>query len=204
MSESKNAINSALGTGLNVLSFFDEIYERVENIKHKKLSAESYLRAYYFEILNNLEFLEIINMSRIKKEQVNSEIIQFLLKNLQTDIGVTILFTEFKDEKEKSSSLYSFLKDNGKIKNTKNLLVKTDKGKEEKVKTKTFYENVLQAVSFTVVKIEILKKLSRFSANDMEAIKDIRIEKRLVNITERFKMIKEKLDEMPGIQELAR
>lgn len=183
------------------LSYIDTILDRVNKIKDKKLSTQSYLRAYYIEVLNNIEFLTIIKTSKLKNMSPNSKDIKFIIDNLVIDIGATILFS---DEVDQDSQLYSFLTSKGKIKNTKNLLRKSGDIEEKRVTQKTFYENVLQAISFTVTKIEILKKLSSFSDEELDAVNSILLEKRIVNIKERFIMIKTELDKIPGIREMAR
>lgn len=183
------------------LSYIDTILERVNIIKEKKLSTQSYLRAYYIEVLNNIEFLNIVKLSNLKNTSPNSKDIKFIIDNLVIDIGATILFS---DEVEKDSQLYSFLTSKGRIKNTKNLLRKSGDIEEKRVKQKSFYENVLQAISFTVTKIEILKKLAGFTNEELDSVNNILLERRIVNIKERFIMIKSELDKIPGIREMAR
>lgn len=183
------------------LSYIDTIFDRVNSIKDKRMSTQSYLRAYYIEVLNNIEFLNIIKISNLKNISPNSKDIKFIIDNLVTDIGATILFS---DEVEKDSQLYSFLTSKGKIKNTKNLIRKSGDIDEKRLNQKSIYENVLQAISFTVTKVEILKKLSTFTDEELDSVNNILMEKRIVNIKERFVMIKTELDKIPGIREMAR
>ena len=46
--------------------------------------------------------------------------------------------------------------------------------------------------------------MNLFSDLELEMVRDIRIEKRLINIGERYQMIKEKMEGFPGIREIAR
>lgn len=69
---------------------------------------------------------------------------------------------------------------------------------------KILYENVLQAISFTVVKIEVLRRLSGADEDEREYLNKISLEKRVVNIRERFLMIKNVMDRLEGVRELSR
>lgn len=183
------------------LSYIDTIFDRVNRIKDKKLSAQSYLRAYYIEVLNNIEFLNIIKTANLKGAKPNAVDVKFIIEHLVIDMGATILFS---DEVDRESQLFKFLTSKGRIKNTKNLIRKSGDIEEKRINKKSFYENVLQAISFTVTKIEILKKMANFSNEELDSINHIMLEKRILNIKERFIMIKSELDKIPGIKEMAR
>lgn len=195
------AIALVNGAYAGATTIFDDIYTRIEKVKNKKLSSNNLLRAYYFEVINNLELLNVINFEKFKKEKPNSGALASLIYRLETQIGATILFEE---EYDSESDLYRLLEDKGRIRNNKNLLVRNIKGGEEDVNKESFYENILQAISFTVVKIEILRRLTKFSDSEMSILNTILLEKRITNIFQRFKMIKEKLEELKAISTVAR
>jgi len=198
----ETALSGQLATAVTgAVNFFDMVYSRVENIKKKNLSAENYLRAYYFEVVNNLELLGVVNAKKFGETAVNSALFRKFIAKLDTQIGATILFTENIDEK---SGLYKLLKTKGRIENRNKMITTYSKGLEANFTGKVLYENILQAISFTVVKIEILKRLAEVDQDEIEYLNKILIEKRIVNIRERFVMIKNIMDQMDGIRELSR
>ncbi len=192
--EITGAVSGAVG-------FFDGVYARVEAIRRRNLSAENYLRAYYFEVVNNLEYLDVVNVKKFRTVEVNSPLFRKFVSRLDTEIGATILFTENVDEK---SSLYRLLAAKGRIENRSRMLTTYHKGIEADYRGKILYENVLQAISFTVVKIELLRRLSSAESEESEFLNKLALEKRVVNIRERFLMIKNVMDSMDGIRELSR
>jgi len=183
------------------VNFFDMVYSRVESIRKRNLSADNYLRAYYFEVVNNLEFLSVVDAKKFKTVEVNSDVFRKFIARLDTEIGSTILFTENIDEK---SCLYRLLKAKGRIENRHQMLTTSNKGIEADFRGKILYENILQAISFTVVKIEVLRRLSAVDSDEAEYLNRLSLEKRIVNIRERFAMIKNVMDKMDGIRELSR
>ena len=183
------------------VNFFDMVYSRVESVRKRNLSADNYLRAYYFEVVNNLEFLSVVDAKKFKTVEVNSDVFRKFIARLDTEIGSTILFTENIDEK---SGLYRLLKAKGRIENRHQMLTTSNTGIEADFRGKILYENILQAISFTVVKIEVLRRLSSVESDEAEYLNRLSLEKRIVNIRERFAMIKNVMDKMDGIRELSR
>lgn len=201
MSDVIGSLDQIQTTYTLVTTVFEDLFKMVESVKARKLTYANLLRAYYLEVINNIEFLSVINFSKLKNEKPNSKYIKVLLENIDIQIGATILF---ENDIEKTSDLYRFLENKGKINNRKNMIVKNNNGLEEKVKGKIFYENVLQAISFTVVKTQILQRLVRLSDDDMSILNTILLEKRVMNLFERFIMIKSKLDELDILKSIAR
>jgi hypothetical protein len=193
--------NQVVSTAQSMISFFDSIYAKVEKIQSKKLSVQNYLRAYYFEVLHNIELLNTIDIKKFKTQTVNTPLFQKFIARLDTQIGATILFTENLDV---GSDLYKLLKTKGRILNKNKQLVINQKGIDIAYSGKVLYENVLQAISFTVVKIEILQRLASFDTDELELLHPVLLEKRIVNIKERLMMIKTVMDTIDGIQELSR
>ena len=100
---------------------------------------------------------------------------------------------------------YEKLRKKGKVVNRNQELIKqTIKGDEQKVSGRFIYENILQAISFVVVKINLLKKYSHLNEDDLTIIKPMRIRARLNNIYQRLLMIKNVMDQMDEIKEMAR
>jgi hypothetical protein len=196
-----SAVNAGIGSLGQASGFLDQVFGCIARIREQQLSAEGILRAYYLEVLDNLEILAVFDLARLGREKPNSEAMRFVMSNLRTEIGAAILLSEGVDEQ---SRLYRFLRDQGRIRNPKRLMLRTEGGREMPVTGASFYENILQAVSFTVVKTEALRRIAGFSDAQLALCRDIRIEKRLTNIAERSRMIKEKLEDLPGLREMAR
>jgi hypothetical protein len=193
--------NTIISTAVNAVNFFDLLYTKVDAIKSKNLSIQNYLRAYYFEVITNLDLLNSVNISKFKSVSINSSLFQKFISRLDTSIGATILFSE---EIDKNSDLYKLLQSKGRIQNKNKMLVTYQKGIESIYTGKILYENILQAISFTVIKIEILKRLSSVDSEEIEYLNNLQLEKRIINIKERFIMIKTVMDQIDGIQALAR
>jgi hypothetical protein len=193
--------NTIISTAATAVNFFDLLYSKVDAIKSKNLSIQNYLRAYYFEVITNLELLNSVNISKFKSVSINSSLFQKFINRLDTSLGATILFSE---EIDKNSDLYKLLQTKGRIQNKNKMLVTYQKGIESMYNGKILYENILQAISFTVIKIEILKRLSTVDSEEIEYLNNLQLEKRIVNIKERFIMIKTVMDQIDGIQAIAR
>ncbi len=199
--ETAQAAQAATSAAGGAMGFLDEVWKRVDAVRRKNLGERACLRAYYFEVVNNLEMLDIVNASRFRAEKPNSPLVKALVSRLETTMGAAILFG---DEPEEGSQLFGFLKAQGRVANTGGMVRRWSGGREETVKSGSFYENILQAVSFTVVKVEILRRLTAFSDEELAMLNGVMLERRIVNIKARFGMIKEKLDGLKGIRELAR
>ncbi len=201
ISEGASLAGELTAAATGAISFLDAVFSRVDAIKRRNLSAENYLRAYYFEVVGNLELLEVVNTKKFRDLEVNSPLFGKFISRLDTEIGATILFTENLDEK---SCLYRLLKSKGRMDNRSRMLTTYSKGLESDYRGKILYENVLQAISFTVVKIEVLRRLSGADEDEREYLNKISLEKRVVNIRERFLMIKNVMDRLEGVRELSR
>ncbi len=195
------ASSAGLAAAGAAFGLIDGVLERVERVRARKLSAESWLRAYYFEVIGNVELLDALDFKKLGAVDVNSPGFRKIVSRIETEIGLSILFSEKIDP---ASDLFRLLKTKGKMENRGGALLVTRKGKETPFAGKTLYESVLQAVSFTVVKTEVLKKLSAFDADEREFMKGILLRRRLLNIRERFVMIKNAMDALEGIRELSR
>ncbi len=195
-----NTSNAVIGAAGSLLGLFDTVFDKVESVKKRNLSKETYLRAYYLEVISNIEILNCLNSNTLHTVPVNSTVFKSFINQLETHIGLSLLFNA---EQEKQD-IFSFLKSRGRINNPNGSIVKYQNGKEVLETKKTVYENVLQAVSFTVVKIELLKRFSLLSDNELEIYNKIQLRKRIINIRERFIMIKNVMSNLDGIKELAR
>jgi hypothetical protein len=161
---------------------------RVAKVRERNLSTQALLRAYYFEVVTNLEFLDSVDFDKLDGLALNSPPVKTLLSGIHNDLGFAILF---KEDLDSSKDLLSFLGQKGRL----------EKSDEEGAPP---YENVLQAVSFTVVKSETLKRLSALGDEEISVLTAIMLKKRLLNIRSRFLIVKRKMDELGPLKSLAR
>lgn len=189
-----SAVSAATG-------LFESLYPKVEAVRNRRLSAENWLRAYYFEVVGNLELLDAVDFRKLASLDPTEAAFRGLIGRIETQIGLSILFSENLDP---ASDLFRLLKTKGRLDNRAGSILVTLKGRDEPYRGKTLYESVLQAVSFTVIKTEVLRKISGFGEGERELLNRVLVRRRLVNIRERFLMIKRVMDGLEGIKELAR
>lgn len=201
MSDTANTLTTGIAAAGAALGLVDNVLERVDRVKSRKLSAESWLRSYYFEVIGNVELLEALDFKKLGAVEVASPGFRKIIARIETEIGLSILFS---DKIDPASGLFRLLTAKGKMENRGGALLVSRKGKETPYAGKVLYESVLQAVSFTVVKTEVLKKLASFDSDEREFLRGILLRRRLLNIRERFIMIKNVMDSLEGIRELSR
>jgi hypothetical protein len=155
----------------------------------------------YLEVLKNIEILNVIDFKAYKALKPNDPNIKSLVSLLETSVAEAIFF---KEDDTRNSNLYEKLRKQGQVKNREKKLLKLEDGQERLVKGKYIYENVLQAVSFVVVKIDLIRELSELRDEELQILKPVKIDIRLININQRLLMIKSSLDKMPEVKEMAR
>lgn len=195
-------IKSGLNLGENTAGLIDTIIEKIEKYKKIKQDTTAYLRLLYLEVVNNLEVLKTINFDKYNGIKPNDAKTKTILTLLQTEISESVFY---KSSDNPNTELYNKLMKKGKVDNKSKELLKTgDKGNEIKVKTQFVYENILQAISFVVTKIELMKKYSVLRNDELDVLKTINLKSRLININQRLLMIKKVMDEFDDIKEMAR
>ena len=173
---------------VGMVSLFDYFFAIIDTAKKNKLSQQSYLRAYYFEVISNLEILKCIDLDSLSTIPVNTPAIKGIIDNLETEVGLSLLFKE--DSKHDLNKFFSY---KGQVTHTE---------EDEQGTVKVAEVNILKAISFVVTKIVVLKKIANLNDDQMEMYKKLRIGVRIKNINERLRMIKEKMDELPEIEDL--
>jgi hypothetical protein len=187
MSDFLNPVKAGLEAAGKSLSVVDSIISQASKYSELKKASDNYLRALYLEADNNLELLESINSEKLKSCSPNCPMAKTILSHLSVEVAGSVLFSV--DEK-KDSRLYSFLTKKGKL--------------DEGVSDNNSYVNVLQAISFVVVKIEFLKKMAALESNDLEFFKPLKFSIRIQHIRERLLIIKKELSEVKAVKDMAR
>jgi len=194
-----------ISTGIQVaessIDLIDKLIDKIEKYKQIKKDTTTFLRILYLEVINNLEILNVIDFKAYKSLPANDPNMKSLIRLLQTNIAEAIFY---KGEETQNTGLYDKLRKQGQVKNRERKLVKLEDGNEKLVKGKFIYENILQAISFVVVKINLLRELSELKDEELKILKPIKIDTRLLNINQRLLMIKSLLDKMPEVKEMAR
>lgn len=196
------SIETGLTIGNKTVDLIDTIIQKIEKYQKIKQDTTAYLRLLYLEVLNNLEVLKTINFDKYSNIKVNDVKVKTLLKLLQTDITESVFY---KSSENPNTELYEKLKKKGKVENKgRELLKTTEKGEDIKIKSQFVYENILQAISFVVTKVELMKKYSSLADDEIEILKTMNLRVRLININQRLLMIKKVMDDFDDIKEMAR
>lgn len=197
-----NTIETGVNIGTKSVDFIETVIGKIEKYQRIKQDTTVYLRLLYIEIVNNLEVLKTVNFDKFSNTKVNDPQIKTIIKLLQTDILESVFY---KSDENKNIELYEKLRKRGKISNRGQELVKTsNKGDEIKAKSSFVYENILQAISFVVTKIEIMRKCSTLTNEELAIVKNMNLKTRLININQRLLMIKNVMDRFDEIKEMAR
>lgn len=195
-------IDAGLGIGSKAVELVDTVIQKFEKYQKIKQDTTAYLRLLYIEVLNNLEVLKTINFDKYSNIKANDVKVKTILKLLQVEISESVFY---KSTDSPNTELYDKLRKKGKVENRGQELVKTTiKGDDVKIKSPFVYENVLQAISFVVTKIEVMKKYSNLTDEEMDILKSMNFRVRLININQRLLMIKKVMDDFDEIKEMAR
>lgn len=195
-------IETGIGVGTKSVDFIETVIGKIEKYQRIRQDTTVYLRLLYIEIVNNLEVLKTVNFDKFSNTKANDPQIKTIIKLLQTDILESVFY---KSEENKNIELYEKLKKRGKINNKGQELIKTsNKGDEIKAKSSFVYENILQAISFVVTKIEVMRKYSTLTNEELAIVKNMNLKTRLININQRLLMIKNVMDGFDEIKEMAR
>jgi hypothetical protein len=196
------SIETGIHIGNKSIEFIDTVIEKIEKYQKIKQDITAYLRLLYLEIDNNLEVFKTINFESFVNTKVNDDKVKTILKLLRTDMAESIFY---KSKDSSNTQLYDKLKKKGKVDNKAQELVRTTpKGTEVKANKSFLYENILQAISFVVTKIEVMNKYAVLTDKELDILKPVRIKSRLININQRLLMIQKVMGNFDEIKEMAR
>lgn len=195
-------INESIDIAGKSVDFIDSIIEKIEKYRKIKQDTTSYLRLLYIEVIGNIEILKTIQFEKFDKVPLNDIKTKTLFQLLRTDIAESIFY---KNGDNPNNELYERLKKRGKVLNkSKELVQNSTSGEDKKVSGSFIYENILQAISFVTVKIDLLRKYSQLTTEELGIIKPLKVKTRLININQRLLMIKNVMDGLDEIKEMAR
>ncbi len=182
-------------------TFIEKLIDKIGKYKEIKQDTTTFLRVLYLEVIGNLEVLKTINFSEFDSLKSNDPKVKSLLNLLGTEVAEGVFY---KEQDTPNIQLYEKLKKQGQVKNRNQSLVVVVNGVERNSSKQFVYENILQAISFVVSKLELLRKLSQLSDDEQVIVKSLNIKTRLININQRLLMIKSVMDKMDEVKEMAR
>jgi len=182
-------------------TFIEKLIDKIGKYKEIKQDTTTFLRVLYLEVIGNLEVLKTINFSEFDSLKPNDPKVKSLLNLLGTEVAEGVFY---KEQDTPNIQLYEKLKKQGQVKNRNQALVVVVNGVERNSSKQFVYENILQAISFVVSKLELLRKLSQLSDEEQVIVKSLNIKTRLININQRLLMIKGVMDKMDEVKEMAR
>lgn len=182
-------------------TFIEKLIDKIGKYKEIKQDTTTFLRVLYLEVIGNLEVLKTINFSEFDSLKSNDPKVKSLLNLLGTEVAEGVFY---KEQDTPNIQLYEKLKKQGQVKNRNQSLVVVVNGVERNSSKQFVYENILQAISFVVSKLELLRKLSQLSDEEQVIVKSLNIKTRLININQRLLMIKSVMDKMDEVKEMAR
>lgn len=157
---------------------------KIESWKAIKAETSSVIRLLYLEACKNLELLAVMIDTRDRDIKWNDPRMKFFIDNFETAIMEMVLFGNEKED------VYKKLSSRGRIENNPDIV--GIKGKRIQK-----YENVLQAIRFIYIKIDLLRKLLKESGEN-DFLKKVKVVERMKNIETRLVLVKrilETLDE---------
>jgi hypothetical protein len=165
-----------------VVPLIQRILDKREQVAQKRLDAEALLRAYYFELCGNLTILSSFIKENLKIAGVGTPGFHSLISRLSTDIADYILL----DPVEKN--LASFLEETGDL--------QLGAGKRRTV-------TMRKAMSFSIITIETLQRLSDFSEEEKRFVKKkFNLKAEMERIRSCLLMIRRCLKDKPGVAEI--
>jgi hypothetical protein len=162
----------------DIISITDRIIEGYSYIKNQGLQGDNYLRAFYFEIENNLELLSLLDedvlphYSPKTKNSGNTAIFSYL-GGLQTTVAAYLLFDDA-GGKAAAPALKKLAKD----------------------------EETLWNIATVVKKIEVLHRIAGMGDEQKALLHGIDLKKRVENIIHYLKAIRTALYEIEGVRKI--
>jgi hypothetical protein len=157
----------------NAISVIPGIWEKIENVWLAHINKKGIIYAYDYEVTQKLELLQSINIEALAKIKIDSPVFCGLVNNLETAVGASILFGF---DRRKYRTLLRLLRKYWKQCEQPKIEQEDEKTEEETV------TSILEAMSFTILKIENLKRLTLFAKSDDPLFPAYRLKIRIENI----------------------
>lgn len=172
-----------IGTIASVASAIPSILEVVSTFHNKFINQDGILIAYKYEIESNKKLLREVNMDELSKTDITSPEFRNLVMNLQTQVGISILYDA--DRKNHKSFMSSLERNIEKFTPEK----ETDEKEEE-------FDTLKKAMVFSVEKIEHIKRLAICASEGKSLFNNFNLKTRMNNILKSLIEISKALEDI--------
>ncbi|MBP7263439.1 MAG: hypothetical protein KBB32_04630 [Spirochaetia bacterium] len=176
LKEALDTAGLAAGTAGAALDTIGLIASRIEKWNSVRRETSSVIRLLYLEVCKDLDLLAVLIDARDREVGWSDPRIRFFISNFETGVMEMVLMGNEKED------VYRKLSSKGRIKNLADMV-----GVRERSMQK--YENVLQALRFVYVKMDILRKLA-LAGDENDLLKRVKVIERLRNIEARLALAK--------------
>ena len=160
-----------------ILNIGFSLVDRLAAGKALGLSRQTLLRAYHFELVQNLDLLELVDSAALKGAGVDDPAFAAIVGGLETEIALSILFSDTAPCRE----AFALLEAAGELEETPE-----EGGVAAKVR-----KSALQAMLFTVRKTGALRRAA--SLRPMSLAREPRLTVRMGNVKQHFEFIEARL-----------
>jgi hypothetical protein len=160
--------------------FIPFVWQKLAAFAAEKKAGEGLAAAYLFELQANLDLLDALNTKALKDIRINDPVFRGLIDNLHTEVAASILFSP--DRKDYGRFL-TLLKGHF---SRNDFRAEAENPGTEQAET---VADVLDAMSFSVRKVETLRGLVRFADPNSALFPDYRLAVRLGNISMSFRLL---------------
>ena len=186
IAQTANLVGSSLTQASDTIS---GILQKIERWAKLRSETASTIRLLYLEVCRNIELLAVLGEARGEAISWNDGRIQFFVRNFDTSVMEMVLLGTEKEE------VYKKLSNRGRI---------TDKNDIKGIKDRNVqkYENVLQAIKFIYVKMDLLRKLT-VEPGENELLVKVKVIERMKNIETRLLLARKILGDLAENKALA-
>jgi hypothetical protein len=150
------------------------IWEKIAARGKEKLNRKGLVAAYTFELYTNLEILKVVKFDALNTVSIGDPVFRNIVNNLHTEVAASILFSQ--DRRNYGRFLKALRR---RIQEADRFRADAENDGSDTGET---VGSVLEALSFSVRKIEALKSLAAIVQSGSPLFPDFRLAVRLGNI----------------------
>jgi hypothetical protein len=176
-----DAAQAAISVSAKAVDTVSLVLDKLEKWKRLREQADAAIRLLYLEVCRDLELLSVLIDDKEKEVGWDDPRVLFFLSRFETSVMEMVLLGS------EGEAVYKKLSAKGRV-----ALIPDIVGLREKRSQR--YENVLQALRFVFVKVDLLRKLA--GEGDHGLLKRVKVIERMKNIEARLLLAKRVLGEM--------
>jgi hypothetical protein len=158
------------------------IWDKIGTIRTTLANREDIIKAYLYEVDSNLNLLKELKLDALKEADIDTPEFKNLVNCLQTQIGVSILY----DSSQKRFK--NFMAEIQKLAVSQTFQPETEEPDGEDA-----VKNLLDAMRFSINKIEHLKRLAFCASDGSGFFHSFKLHVRIANIMDSMKVIQKTL-----------